>query len=353
MSIQCKPFGQLPTGEAVQCYTLTNHSGANVSILTYGGIIQSLNVPDKNGVLGDVVLGCSKIEDYLPNPANFGALIGRVGNRIGGASFDLNGVHYELFPNNNGNTLHGGQFGFNQKMWRATTIDTNENEDVLILTYVSADGEENFPGELSVMVTYTFNDKNELSIRYQAMTTKDTLCNLTNHSYFNLKGEGSGTILDCQLQLDADAFTPTDELLILTGEIRPVEGTWFDLRKPTPIQVCIDHMQEDPQLIAGGGFDHNFMLNGEGMRKFVEAYDAETGRVMTGYTTKPCVQLYVGSQLNTMIGKCGREYTAYEGFCLETQYAPDGIHHDNFPSSVLHAGEGYDHTTVFAFGVRN
>jgi len=352
MSIQRRPFGCLPTGEAVDCYTLTNKSGANVSILTYGGIIQSLNVPDKNGVLGDVVLGCSKIEDYLPNPANFGALIGRFGNRIGGASFDLNGVHYELFPNDNGNTLHGGQYGFNQKMWKATTIDTNENEDVLILTYVSADGEENFPGELSVMVTYTFTDANELKINYQAMTTRDTLCNLTNHSYFNLKGEGSGTILDCKIRLDADHFTPTDSKLIPTGEIRPVEGTWFDLRKPTAIQVCVDHMNEDEQLVSGGGFDHNFMLNGEGMRVFGEAYDETTGRVMTCWTDKPCVQFYVGSQLKDMIGKCGREYTKYEGFCLETQYAPDGVHHDNFPSAVLRAGEPYNYTTVFAFSAR-
>lgn len=352
MSIQRKPFGQLPTGEAVYCYTLTNHSGANVSILTYGGIIQSLNVPDKNGVLGDVVLGCSKIEYYLPNSANLGALIGRFGNRIGGASFDLNGVHYNLFPNDNGNTLHGGQFGFNQKLWHATAIDTNESEDVLILTYVSADGEENFPGELSVMVTYTFNDANELSIHYQAMTTKDTLCNLTNHSYFNLKGEGRGTILDCELQINADHFTPTDGKLIPTGEVRPVEGTWFDLRKPTPIGVCVDHMQEDEQLVTGIGFDHNFILNGEGMRVFAVAHDPATGRVMTCSTNKPCVQLYVGGQLNTMIGKCGREYTKHEGFCLETQFAPDFVHHPHFPGQILRAGESYDYTTTFAFGVK-
>lgn len=352
MSIVCRPFGHLPTGEAVECYTLTNASGANVSILTYGGIIQSLNVPDKNGVLGDVVLGCSTIEGYLPNPANLGALIGRFGNRIGGAEFELNGETYKLFPNNNGNTLHGGQFGFNQKLWHATTIDTNENEDVLILTYVSADGEENFPGELSVMVTYTFTDANELSIRYQAISTKDTLCNLTNHSYFNLKGEGSGTILDCELQIHADTFTPTDNLLIPTGEIRPVEGTWFDLRKPTPIGVCVEHMQEDEQLVTGIGYDHNFILNGEGMRVFAEAYDPTTGRVMTCWTEKPCVQLYVGGQLNTMIGKCGREYTAHEGFCLETQYAPDNIHHPHFPGKILRAGEGYDYTTKFVFTVK-
>ena len=351
MSIRCESFGQLPSGEVVNRYTLTNHAGAHVSILNYGGIIQSLFVPDRNGQLGDVVLGCSCLADYLPNKGNLGALIGRVGNRIGGAAFDLNGVTYHLYPNDHGNCLHGGQYGFNTKMWRATPIE-NGDEDMLVLTYESADGEENFPGALQVIVTYTFTDANELKIRYEAVSTKDTLCNLTNHSYFNLRGEGTGTVLDTEIQLLADAFTPTDEKLIPTGEIRSVEGTLFDLRQPRPISTCVEHMAEDPQLMAGQGYDHNFVINGTGMRKFAEAYDPTSGRVMTCHTDMNCTQFYTGNMLGGMTGKCGREYGLREGFCLETQFAPDSIHHPNFPDSVLRAGEKYDYTTIFAFSAR-
>jgi len=347
MSIQKKAFDTLPCGAQVDVYTLTNAVGASVSILTYGGIIQSLCVPDAEGNLADVVLGYPTIKGYIENPGYIGALIGRVGNRIADGHFVLNGKEYQLAKNENGTThLHGGAVGFDKKIWQATPVEGIQ-ADHLILKYTSADGEEGYPGELQVMVTYTFTDNCELGIHYEAAATEDTPVNLTNHTYFNLKGEGSGTIVDHEIQIDADCFTVVDSKCIPTGESRPVGGTPFDLRVLRPI--CEDIDADDEQIRFGAGYDHNFVLNGEDMRDCVVLRAA--GREMTVSTDMPCIQFYAGNMLATdEAGKCGRQYTKREGMCLETQYAPDSVNQPEFPDSILHKGDKYDYTTVFKFG---
>lgn len=350
MGIEKRPFGQLPSGENVDLYVITNASGASVAISNYGGIVTQINVPDANGAIADVVLGCKDAADYVPNNGYLGALIGRVGNRIGAGKCVLNGVPLQLAANSNGQHLHGGMIGFDKKLWNAKI----SSENSLTLTYVSPDGEENYPGTLSVTVTYTFTDANELKIHYEAMSDADTLCNLTNHSYFNLAGEASGkTVLDHMMQINADHLTIVDKDFIPTGEQRPVDGTAFDLREPKRVGDGIALVGQDEQLTFAGGYDHNFMLSGEGMRKAVTLYCPETGRVMDVFTDKPAVQFYAGNMLDgTMPGKCGRKYQPREGLCLETQYPPDAINHESFPGGVLRAGGKYDFTTVYQFSVK-
>ena len=346
MSIKKEAFGALACGAQVERYTMTNALGASVSILNYGGIIQAIRVPDAQGRLADVALGYADMKGYAENPGYLGALIGRVGNRIDGGHFSLNGKDYQLARNENGvNHLHGGTHGFNQKIWNVIPVE-GVMADHLILSCQSADGEEGYPGALRVMVTYTFDDACTLTLHYEAATTADTPVNLTNHCYFNLAGEGSGTVLDHEIQILADRFTVVNERLIPTGENRPVGGTPFDLRVSRRVGEAID--ADDEQIRLGGGYDHNFVLNGEGMR--TAAVVRAAGRELTVETNMPCVQFYAGNMLDTPeCGKCGHRYQKREGLCLETQYAPDSVNHPEFPSTILHPGEKYDFTTAFKF----
>ena len=351
MSITKKSFGKLPCGCEADLYILTNASGASVEITNYGGIIRAINVPDKDGKLGDVILGYNDVNGYIPTTGYMGALIGRVGNRIGKGLFELNGQKYQLFQNDGPNSLHGGKVGFNEKLWEATPLE-GICEDHLILRYTSPDGEENYPGNLKVMVTYTFTDDNELYIHYEAVSDKDTLCNLTNHTYFNLAGESEdGTILDHTIEINADTFTVVSSgECIPTGEMRPVDGTPFDLREAKRIGDGID--ADDEQLRFGKGYDHNWNLNEDETDFAVELREPTTGRVMRVFTDMPAIQFYAGNMLEGVNpGRTGHKYHKREGLCLETQFAPDSINHPEFPDSVLRAGEKYDFMTVFAFDV--
>jgi aldose 1-epimerase len=353
MSIQKTSFGRLPCGAEADLYILTNKSGASVEITNYGGIIKSINVPDREGNLTDVVLGYNDVSGYIPCVGYLGALIGRIGNRIKAGNFTLNGKNYQLAKNEAGkNHLHGGDKGFDRKLWAAIPLE-GICEDSLILKLTSVDGDENDPGTLTVMVTYTFTDENVLIIHYKAVSDKDTLANLTNHSYFNLAGEKSGkTILDHTMEINADTFTVVDAECIPTGEMRDVTGTPFDLREAKRIGDGIG--ADDEQLRFGNGYDHNFNLNEEGMRFAAQVRDPESGRTMDVLTDMPAVQFYAGNMLaGVNPGKSGRIYAKREGLCLETQFAPDSINHPEFPDSVLYAGEKYDFTTIFIFGVED
>ena len=355
MSIVKKPFGKLPDGRQADLYVLTNSEGASVEITNYGGIIRAINVPDKAGNIGNVVLGYNDVAGYCPTSGYLGALIGRLGNRIANGECELDGVKLHLAKNERGVThLHGGKVGFNEKLWDVTPIE-GICEDMLILKYTSPDGEEGYPGELKVMVTYTFTDENELLIRYEAVSDKDTLCNLTNHTYFNLNGEAGGRkIEDHIFEMNCDTFTVVDADCIPTGEQRDVTGTPFDLRKPTRVGDSLEKTDTDEQLGYGSGIDHNFNINDfeAGLRFAAEVTDPESGRVMDVFTDMPAVQLYCGTNLKGVNpGTSGRVYGKREGFCLETQFAPDSINHPQFVDSVLYAGEKYDFTTIFAFDV--
>jgi len=352
MSIIKKSFGALADGRQADLYILTNVAGASVEITNYGGILRAINVPDKNGVLGNVLLGYNDVSGYEPLCGYIGALIGRVGNRIAKGECVVGGQTLKLAKNEGGkNHLHGGNVGFNAKIWDATPVE-GICEDSLILKITSPDGEEGYPGELKVMVTYTWTDENELIIRYEAVSDKDTLCNLTNHAYFNLEGEGSGKVLDHTFEINADTFTVGDAELIPTGEMRDVTGTPFDFRNPVRLADVIAQTEENDQLKAGHGVDHNFNINDmeAGLRFACEVNAPVSGRVMNVFTDMPAMQFYAGCCLEGINpGSCGRKYEQFEGFCLETQYAPDSINHENFPDSVLYAGEKYDFTTIFTF----
>src|SRR5690348_5250844 len=343
-------FGKTPDGEAVDLYTLTNKNGAEVAITNYGGSVVSLKVPDREGKLGDVVLGFDSVDGYVANTSYIGALIGRYGNRIGHSQFKLDGKTYTLPKNNGENTLHGGTKGFNKAVWTAKEIPAKDGQ-ALELTYLSKDGEEGFPGNLQVRVIYTLTDSNALRIEYFATTDKDTVVNLTNHSYFNLAGPGSGDILSHVLTIEADKFTPVDSGLIPTGELRDVAGTPFDFRKPTAIGARIN--QDDEQLKLGGGYDHNFVLRrpaGSGESLAARVVEATTGRVMEVWTTEPGVQFYTGNFLDgKSAGKGGATYPKRSAFCLETQHFPDSPNQPKFPSVVLSPGERYHTITTYKF----
>ena len=352
MSITKTSFGSLPDGRKADLYILENSTGASVEITNYGGILRAINVPDKNGEISNILLGYNDVSGYEPCCGYLGALIGRVGNRINKGECTVDGVELHLAKNEGGkNHLHGGNLGFNRKFWDATPVE-GICEDSLILKLVSPDGEEGYPGTLKVMVTYTWTDENELILRYEAVSDKDTLCNLTNHAYFNLEGEGSGTVLKHTFEINADTFTVGNEELIPTGEMRDVTGTPFDFRNPVVLEDVIAQTEENDQLKAGKGVDHNFNINDyeAGLRFAAEVVAPESGRVMNVFTDMPAMQLYVGCCLQSINpGSCGRKYDRFEGFCMETQFAPDSINHPNFPDSVLYAGEKYDFTTVFSF----
>ena len=348
-AVRQEPYGTAD-GKQVSLFTLANRKGVEAKITNYGGIVVSLSVPDRKGQMDDVVLGFDTLDEYTAgNPPYFGALIGRYANRIALGRFKLGGVEYKLAANNDPNHLHGGVKGFDKVVWDARPL----RGAALELTYLSRDGEEGYPGTLRARVVYTLTDRNELRIDYSATTDKDTIVALTHHSYFNLKGQGNGDILDHQLTLNAPRFTPIDATSIPTGELRSVKGTPFDFTTPTAIGSRIE--QADEQLKNGSGYDHNYVitLKPGALRKAAEAYEATTGRVMEVWTTEPGVQLYTGNFLTPGLkGKAGKTYDKRHGFCLETQHFPDSPNKRNFPSTTLRRGARYSTTTIYRFSAR-
>jgi len=349
-----KPFGQLPDGQAIDLYTLTNAHGMQVAITNYGAAVVSIKVPGRQGKMDDVALGYDTLDGYVSDKAFLGATVGRYGNRIGHAKFTLGGTEYNLAKNNGENTLHGGKVGFNKKVWQAREVPSG-GEQSLELSYVSKDGEEGYPGTLRASVTFTLpNDRNALIIDYRATTDKTTVVNLTNHTYFNLSGEGHGDILKYQLELDASHFTPVDQTLIPTGEILATKGTPLDFSKPVEIGARIN--DNDPQLKFGKGYDHNYVLDRNGKPGLIEAaevFDPQSGRVLQVYTTEPGIQFYTGNFLQgEEHGKGGKVYTYRSAFCLETQHFPDSPNKPSFPSTELKPGQEYRSTTEFRFSVR-
>lgn len=346
-----RPFGQLPDGRQVDLYTLSNAHGMRVEITNYGGIMVALWAPDRHGKLADVVLGYDTLAGYLGDTQTyFGALIGRYANRIAFGKFSLDGRNYTLAVNNGKNSLHGGREGFNRRLWKARDVST-KTEAALELAYTSADGEEGYPGRLEVQVVYTLTADNQLRIAYRATTDRDTVLNLTNHSYFNLAGAGVGNVLATQLKLFAHSYTPINAGLIPTGEIAPVAGTPLDFTRPTAIGARIG--DDNAQLKFANGYDFNFVIDGGGEGRLVEAaqaYEPTSGRELRVYTTQPGVQLYTGNFLDGSIhGKGGRVYEQHAAFCLETQHFPDSPNHPNFPSTELRPGQTFHQQTVYAF----
>ncbi len=341
-------FGNLPDGKEVDIYTLKNGQ-SEVRITNYGARIVSLSVPDKNGQIGDVTTGFDTLEEYLQENPYFGAVVGRYGNRIANGRFTLDGKNYTLARNNGPNALHGGERGFDKVVWKAKEL--SGNDPALELTYVSADGEEGYPGTLTTVVTYTLTNNNALKIDYKLSTDKLTVANVTNHAYFNLKG--SGDILDHQIQINASRFTPVGASLIPNGEMRPVKGTPFDFNVLTPIGARIN--DSDAQIKFGGGYDHNFVLDSSdgSLAKAVEVYEPTTGRVMEVFTTEPGVQFYTGNFLDGKLkGKRGTIYEKRSAFCLETQHFPDSPNRKNFPTAELHPGQDRQSTTIYQFSTR-
>jgi aldose 1-epimerase len=343
-------FGTTPAGERVDVYTLTNAAGVQVRVLNFGGVITSIRVPDRRGSFADVALGFDALEPYLRNPPYFGAIIGRYANRIAKGQFTLDGRSYTLAVNNRPNHLHGGLKGFDKVVWKTESFQ-KDGAVGLVFTHTSPDGDEGYPGTLALTVTYTLNDQNELAFDYAATTDKATPVNLTQHTYFNLAGEGSGTILDHILTIRASRMTPVDTGLIPTG-IASVSGTPFDFRTPTAIGARIG--AADQQIRYGNGYDHNFVLDRDGTDLSVaaRAVDPASGRVLEISTTEPGMQFYTGNFLDgTLTGKSGKPYGQRTGFALETQHYPDSPNHPDFPSTILTPGETYRSKTVFAFKV--
>ena len=350
-SVKMQPYGKMPDGTEVEVYTLTNAAGMQARIITYGGAVASLTAPDKSGKYADIVLGMDSVDGYRQQANYFGALIGRYGNRIGHASFTLEGKQYTLPKNDHDNTLHGGTQGFDKRVWKAHEMNTAAGPAVE-LTYISKDGEEGFPGTLSAKVVYTLTDANELKIEYTATTDKPTVVNLTNHSYFNLAGPG-GDVLQHQVTILADRFTPVDAGLIPTGELKAVKGTPFDFTKATAIGARIN--QDDPQLKFGNGYDHNWVLNKRAgaLGKAAEVYEPKSGRVMEVTTTEPGLQFYTGNFLDGKVkGKGGIAYPFRGAFCMETQHYPDSPNKPAFPTTELKPGQTYHTTTVYKFSAR-
>ena len=352
-TVSKQSYGKTDGGEVVALYRLRNTRGAEATITNYGGILISLKVPDRNGKFDDVVLGLGDFVSYLnKNSPYLGALIGRYGNRIAKGRFTLNGVEYKLAVNNGENHLHGGIKGFDKVVWTGHEMKTKAGPSV-VLTYLSKDGEEGYPGNLNVKVVYTLTNNNELRIDYSATTDKDTVTNLTHHSYFNLAGEGNGDILNHLVTINADQFVPTDAGSIPTGELRKVAGTPFDFLKATAIGARIN--QDDEQLKFGNGYDHTWVINGPSgkLRLAATAYEQTSGRVMQVWTTEPGVQFYTGNFLDgTLTGKSGKVYQRRFGFCFETQHYPDSPNQPSFPTTTLKKGATYKSTTIYRFSAK-
>jgi aldose 1-epimerase len=347
-----QPFGKTKDGVAIERYTLKNGHGMEVDVITWGAIVQRIVVPDKAGKPGDVALGFDTLDGYLGQQPYFGAIVGRYGNRIANATFTLNGKKYQLAANNGPNSLHGGLKGFDKRVWTARPLVTPAGQAVE-LTYVSQDGEEGYPGTLTTKVTYTLTDASELRIDYHLSADADTVANVTNHSYFNLAGQGTGDILKHEIRLQADRFTPVNATLIPTGELRPVQGTPFDFRASTPIGARID--AKDEQVSYGKGYDHNWVLDGHAgtLRQVVRVSEPTSGRVLEVSTTEPGVQFYTGNFLDgTITGKGGAVYRHRFGLCLETQHFPDSPNQPSFPSTVIKPGQPYTSTTVYKFSAQ-
>lgn len=344
------PFGRLPDGTPVEIYTLKNANGMEARICTYGGIVVSLTAPDRNGRFADVVLGYDDLDGYVTNNPYFGCLVGRYGNRIAKGRFTLDGQTFTLAQNDGENHLHGGVKGFDKVVWKAREVKS-ELGPAVEFSYVSKDGEEGYPGTLTVKAVYTLTSDNALRLDFTATTDKPTVCNLTHHSYFNLAGEGD--ILGHEVMIPADKFTPVDSGLITTGELKPVEGTPFDFRTPTAIGARIN--ADDEQLKFGRGYDHNWVINkpmGE-LGLHARVYEPKTGRVMEVFSTEPGLQFYSGNFLDgTITGKGGRVYAHRTGFCMEPQHYPDSPNKPDFPSVTLRPGQTYRNTIIYKFSVR-
>jgi aldose 1-epimerase len=342
-TVQVSEFGHLPDGSTVHLYTLANAKGSVAKIISFGATLTELWIPDRTGRKRDIVLGFDNLEGYLGKDPYFGAIVGRYGNRIAKGLFTLDGKQYSLAINNPPNSLHGGTSGFDRKNWQGQPLEV-EHGAAVKLTYHSADEEENYPGNLDVSVTYTLTDDNELKIQYSATTDKPTVLNLTNHSYFNLAGEG--TILNEILYLNADQYTPTDATLIPTGVIAPVAGTPYDFRTPTALGARMNALQKE------GGYDINYVVNGQPgtLRLAARVKDPDSGREMEVWTTQPGVQLYTSIGLDgSIVGKRGVAYPKSAAFCLETQHYPDSPNRPNFPSTVLRPGQVYTEETIYKF----
>lgn len=347
--IEKKLFGKISPSGSVYLYTLTNKNGMKVEIINYGAIVVSLTAPDKNGKLEDVVLGFDNLQDYVKDNSFIGAIVGRCANRINKGKIALDGKEYQLTINDGENQLHGGSKGFNKVLWDAVPIES-DSAQALKLTYRSPDGDEGYPGNLDIEVIYTLSNRNELKINYKATTDKPTVVNLTNHSYFNLSGSPVNTILDEELQLDADDMTAVNEILIPTGELLRVANTPFDFRSPHKIGERINEMNE--QLKFGGGYDHNWVLNNYNgsVRKVGELFEPNNGRLMEIYTDQPGMQFYSGNFMNgTLKGKKGIIYNYRSALCLEAQHFPNSPNQPNFPSVRLNPGEKYKQQTVYRF----
>jgi aldose 1-epimerase len=346
------PFGTTPEGKAVDIYTLVNAKGAEARICTYGGIVVSLKMLDRNGRLGDVVLGYDNLAGYIKDNPFFGALIGRYGNRIAGGKFTLDGRQYTLAKNNGENHLHGGVKGFDKVVWSAQAVSSRLGP-ALKLTYVSKDGEEGYPGNLTVTAVYTLTEDNALRVDFTAITDQPTVCNLTHHSYFNLADGGASDVLNHEMMIAADKFTPVDATLIPTGELRPLKGSPLDFSTPAKIGARIN--DDDEQLKLGKGYDHNYVLSKPANQLGLAArvYDPTSGRVMEVFTTEPGMQFYSGNFLDGSItGKGGNVYQLRHGFCLEPQHFPDSPNQPAFPSTVLNPGQTYQNTIVYKFSTR-
>ncbi len=347
------PFGVMPDGTKIDVYTLTNSSGVEIRTIPYGAIIMSIAVPDRDGQFGDIVLGHNALEKYLTASRYFGAVVGRFGNRIARGRFTLDGKEFSLAVSNGPNHLHGGAKGFDKVVWQAATFSGPSSSGVTY-RYISPDGEEGYPGRVDATVSYTLTDRFELIVEYTATSDKATPINLTQHTYFNLAGEGSRDVLDHVIAINADRYTPVDDTKIPTGELAPVAGTPFDFRTQARIGARID--DRHPQLAIGGGYDHNFVLNrtaDSGLLFAARVYEPTTGRLLDVATSEPGLQFNTANELDgTIVGKSGKPYRARDGFCLETQHFPDSPNQAAFPSTILRPGQVYRSRTVYRFGIQ-
>ena len=350
MSIEKKSFGFMPDGKEVFCYILDNGKNVKAEIITYGGIIKNLWVKNNKGKYTDVVLGRDTLEEYLDNEGYFGAIIGRCANRIAGGKFSIGGREYVVNKNEGNNTLHGGIRGFDKYVWDADVIDDKNNPKIK-LSIISPDGDEGFPGELGVTVTYTLNENDGLEIKYEAQASKDTVANLTNHSYFNLNGAGCGNIENLYFQLDSDFYTPNTDECIPYGEVLSVKDTPLDFNAPAKLGERI--LSDFPQIKKFGGLDLNFIIKGRGFRKFSKLHSEKTGICMTSYTDKPAVQIYTGNCIEKeRVCKGGKMYNIHDAICIETQYYPNSTAFPHFTDITLKAGDKYEFKTEYRFSIK-